>query len=110
MSDIDDDELLEDEQEETSEKKGDKKEQLPVLLDLVFNLSNFLIIVVAVIVAFLSYIAGASLLSIALRTAVAIIAVGFLSTAIARKVASISVDVTNDMLENAPQSNDSYER
>jgi uncharacterized membrane protein (DUF485 family) len=110
MSDIDDDELIEEEEEETSEKKGGKKEQLPVLLDLIFNLSNFLIILVAVVVAFLSYIAGASVLNIALRTGVAIIVVGFLSTTIARKIAGISIEVTNDMLENAQQSNDSYER
>lgn len=110
MSDIDDDELIEEKEEETQESKGDKKPQLPVLLDLVFNFSNFLIFTVAVVVAFLSYISGASVLNIALRTGVAIVAVGFLSTTIARKIAGISVDVTNDMLENAPQSNDSYDR
>lgn len=89
--------------EESSSQQSAKKEQLPLMLDLAFNLSSFLVFLVALIVAVASFLAGASFLNIILRTGIAIIVVGFLVTTITQKIVNISIDVTNQMLEEASE-------
>lgn len=81
--------------------KSLKNVKLPALLEFVFTLSNLILVIAALAVAVVSYISGASVLDIALRTGVTLIVVGVLMYVIARKVANASLDVTNKMLEDA---------
>lgn len=98
------DEEVEEEQEKSEEKPTPSKKKLPVLLEFVFNLSNLIMVMVSLLVAGISYISGVSLLNIALRTGITLIVVGFLLTTITRKIIEMSIEVTNNMLEEAPNS------
>lgn len=79
----------------------------PVLFDFVFDLSNLIMIVIAIAVAVISYVAGASFLDIAIRTGVTLIVVGIFLYAIARKIVSASIEVTSQMVEEATSVNPS---
>lgn len=96
--------------EENSSQQPAKKEQLPVMLDLAFNLSRFLVLLIALVVAVASFLAGASFLNIVLRTGIAIVVVGFLVTTITQKIVNVSIDVTNQMLEEASETQSVLEK
>ncbi len=75
--------------------------KLPVLLDIIFDLSNLIMVVIAMTVAIVSYISGATFVDIAIRTGVTLITVGFLLYVIAKKIVSASIEVTSQMVEEA---------
>jgi hypothetical protein len=75
--------------------------KLPVLLDIIFDLSNLIMIVIAMTVAIVSYISGATFVDIAIRTGVTLITVGFLLYVITKKIVSASIEVTSQMVEEA---------
>jgi hypothetical protein len=75
--------------------------KLPVLLDIIFDLSNLIMVVIAMTVAIISYISGATFVDIAIRTGVTLITVGFLLYVIAKKIVNASIEVTTQMVEEA---------
>jgi protein-S-isoprenylcysteine O-methyltransferase Ste14 len=58
-------------------------------------------IVIAMTVAIVSYISGATFVDIAIRTGVTLIIVGFLLYVIAKKIVNASIEVTSQMVEEA---------
>jgi hypothetical protein len=109
--DLDEEEEFEEEEEREEKKKTPKprkekqqKTKLPVFLELVFDISGFLMLMVPVAVGMMSYLAGVDWLNIVLRTAIAIFVTGILCCAITRQIVAQSVDITNQMLEEASQS------
>lgn len=98
MSDKKEDDGMGEQQTASASSVGAK---LPVLLEVVFDLSKLIMVVVCLAVAGISYISGATWLDIALRTGVAMAIVGILLIVIARAVVSASINATNTMLEQA---------
>lgn len=94
--------------EPTQQRQG--KERLPVLLELVFDLSKLVLLVVTAAVAVISYLSGASWLDIALRTGVAMVVVGIILYVIARMIVGASIDATNHMLQEAANAESTFER
>jgi len=90
--------------EENSSSESTQEGRLPVLLDLIFDLSNLIIIVVPLAVAGISFVSGASTLDIALRAGVSLVVVGIFLIIVTRKIVDMSIEVTNRMLERAAQS------
>jgi hypothetical protein len=89
--------------QDQEEKDGNSKseEKLPVLLDVIFDLSNLIIVFVPLAVAGISFVSGASVLDIALRAGVSLIIVAIFLIIVTRKIVDMSIDVTNRMLERA---------
>jgi len=97
------DNIQKEQKEEADASASPEKGRLPVLLDLVFDLSNLLIVAVPLIVAGISYVSGASWLDIILRTGISLIVVSVFSIIIIRKIVDTSIEVTNQMLEKASE-------
>ncbi len=77
--------------------------KLPVFLEIVFDISNLIMVMVPSVVAVMSYVSGADWTNIVLRTAVTILVTGLMCSGITRSIVSRSVEVTNQMLEAAAQ-------
>ncbi len=71
-------------------KAGKKTENvhLPFLLELTYSLSSIILILLALIIMITSFLAGASIFMIVIRTAVAVTAVGVLLMLIASQISS----------------------
>ena len=102
-----------------TEKKPEKKQsarknaengRLPALLEIVFDTSKILILFIPLIVAAVSYSSGATWPNIVIRTGVTLLAVGILSLSITRRIVNASIEVTNEMLEKAADTESTIER
>ena len=101
MSENEDANTTKEEKDVSSESK--EKGRLPVLLDLIFDLSNLIIILVPLTVAGISFVSGASLMDVAIRAGVSLAVVSIFLIIVTRKIVDMSIDVTNRMLERATQ-------
>jgi hypothetical protein len=75
----------------TKDRKSKKQTEavhLPVLLELIYFLSTIILILLALVIMGTSFLAGASLFTIVLRTAVAVTVVGALLMLIASQISS----------------------
>lgn len=64
--------------EAESKKEGKGHGRLPILLEFVFSISTLLLLCVALIVAGLSYLSGASILDIFLRAVISTVVLGII--------------------------------
>ena len=87
-----------------------EKGRLPILLELTFDISKLILVVVSLAVAGISYLSGATWLDIALRTGVAMVVVGFILYVITRLIVGASIDATNHMLQEASKAESTMER
>ena len=70
------DEKNEHDEEQEDSGRDAKKIRLPIMMEFVFSLSPMLLICVALVVAGLSYISGANIIDIFLRTVISTLVIG----------------------------------